>query len=150
KYMASVSFRRDGSSRFGPENKWSNFPSFSAGWRVSEEGFMDSVDFLNNLTIRASYGISGNQDIGNYAWIAKLNKTQTAIGNNLVSSYYPSGIQNPNLTWERSRQFNIGLDISFFNERITFGGDIYRTISDGLLLNVPIPSTTGFTSMLQN
>src|SRR5699024_7790966 len=89
-------------------------------------------------------------DIGNYAWIAKLNKTQTAIGNNLVSSYYPSGIQNPNLTWERSRQFNIGLDISFFNERITFGGDIYRTISDGLLLNVPIPSTTGFTSMLQN
>src|SRR5699024_8315449 len=150
KYLASISFRRDGSSRFGPERKWANFPSFSAGWRIGDESFMDNVNFLNNLTVRASYGVSGNQDIGNYAWIAPLNRTQTAIGDNLVSTYSVSGIQNPNLTWEKSQQFNIGLDISVLDERIVFEGDVYKTKSDGLLLNVPIPSTTGFTSMLQN
>lgn len=150
KYMASVTFRRDGSSRFGPAKKWSNFPSFSAGWRVSDEDFMNGVDFLNNLTIRASYGISGNDGIGNYAWIAPMNKTQTAIGDNLTSSYSLSGIQNPELAWERSRQFNIGFDISLINERILFEGDLYRSESDGLLLNVPVPSITGFTNVLEN
>lgn len=150
KYMASATFRQDGSSRFGPENKWGSFPSLSAGWRVSEELFMDDVNLLSNLTVRASLGFTGNEDIGNYRWISSMSKTQTAIGDNLISTYYPSSIQNEDLAWERSKQINIGFDIGLFDNNIYLTGDIYKTESDALLLDVPVPAISGFGSVFQN
>ena len=150
KYMASASFRRDGSSRFGPANKWGNFPSVSAGWRISEEDFMQNINALSNLNVRVSYGFTGNENIGNYRWISSMSQARVAFGNNLDLSYYPSSVQNPDLRWERTQQQNIGLDIGLFRDRIFIETDFYNSVSDDLLLNVPIPSTSGFNSMLRN
>lgn len=150
KYMASASFRRDGSSRFGPANKWGNFPSLSVGWRISEENFMQNADVLSNLNIRASYGFTGNENIGNYSWISSMSQSRVAFGDNLDLSYYPSSVQNPDLRWERTKQQNIGLDVGLFRDRIFLETDFYNSVSDDLLLNVPIPSTSGFNSMLRN
>ncbi len=150
KYMVSASFRRDGSSRFGPSNKWGNFPSISAGWRVSREDFMANITFISNLNIRASYGFSGNQNIGNYAWISSMAQGRVAFGDNLDISYYPSSVQNPDLRWERTKQQNLGFDLGFLKDRISIETDIYKSVSDDLLLNVPVPSTSGFTSVFRN
>jgi TonB-linked SusC/RagA family outer membrane protein len=87
RYKASVSFRRDGSSRFGPQSKWGNFPAFSVGWRVSDEQFMDGVDFLSDFTIRGSFGYTGNDNIGNYSWISSMSQNRVAIGNNLHTTF---------------------------------------------------------------
>jgi len=151
RYMASVSFRRDGSSRFGPENKWGNFPAFSAGWRISDEQFMEVArNFLSDLTLRGSYGFTGNDGIGNYRWISSMSQNMAAIGHNLFTSFHPSSVENPNLRWERTRQLNVGLNVGLFDDRILVETDIYRSDSDGLLLDVPIPSTSGFTSQINN
>ncbi len=150
KYMASASFRRDGSSRFGPANKWGSFPSLSAGWRISEENFMQNMDVLSNLNLRASYGFTGNENIGNYRWISSMSQARVAFGDNIDMSYYPSSVQNPGLRWERTKQQNIGLDLGLFRDRIFIETDFYNSTSDDLLLNVPIPSTSGFNSMLRN
>ena len=107
--MLSVAFRRDGSSRFAPNNKWGNFPSVSLGWLVSEEDFMKKVDWINMLKLRTSYGLTGNDNFDDYVWIAKLKQAKIAFGNNLTTSYYPSNITNPDLKWERTQQFNVGL-----------------------------------------
>ncbi|MCC5905844.1 MAG: TonB-dependent receptor [Balneolaceae bacterium] len=150
RYLASVSFRRDGSSRFGPENKWGNFPAFSVGWRISDESFMDPLNLLSELTVRSSYGFTGNDSIGNYSWISSMSQNRAAIGNNLFTSYHPSSVQNPDLRWERTKQLNLGVNLGLFEDRILLEGDYYRSDSDGLLLNVPIPSTSGFTSQIRN
>jgi TonB-dependent starch-binding outer membrane protein SusC len=150
KYMASASFRRDGSSRFGPKNKWGNFPSISAGWRISEENFMDGIDFISNLNTRLSYGFTGNQEIGNYQWISSMTQARASLGNNVVISYYPSSVQNPDLQWERTKQQNLGIDLGLFNNRIYLESDFYISKSDNLLLNVPIPANSGFTSVFRN
>jgi len=150
KYMASVSFRRDGSSRFGPQNKWGNFPAASIGWRISDESFMDRLDIINELTIRTSYGFTGNDNFGNYRWIRSMSQTNVAFGNNLSTSYYPSNIENPDLRWERTRQLNVGINLGLLENRIYLETDIYSSESDGLLLDVPVPSITGFTSEFRN
>jgi TonB-dependent starch-binding outer membrane protein SusC len=150
RYLASVSFRRDGSSRFGPQSKWGNFSSFSAGWHIGEEAFMQEIPFISNMTIRGSYGLTGNDGIGDYRWMSSLGLENVAIGNNLVSTYQPLTVPNPELRWERTNMFNFNLEVGFFNNRILFDGEIYNSISDGLLLNVPVPAHSGFTSQLQN
>jgi len=150
RYMASFSFRRDGSSRFGPENKWGNFPAGSIGWRVTDEAFMQNFDYLNELTFRVSYGFTGNDNFGDYRWIRSLSRANVAFGNNLSTSYYPSNIENPDLRWERTRQLNFGLNLGLLDNRVYLEADIYRSESDGLLLDVPVPSITGFTSEFRN
>lgn len=150
KYLASATFRRDGSSRFGPENKWGNFPSISAGWIVSEEDFIGIPDVINNLKIRASYGLTGNDGFPNYSWISRMAMTPLAIGNTSSSSYYPTDIENRQLAWERTKQLNLGLDVALMDGRFTLVADYYNSISDGLLLNVPVPTTTGFGSVFKN
>lgn len=150
KYLASVTFRRDGSSRFGPANKWGNFPSISAGWKISEESFMNLPEVINNLMFRASYGFTGNDGFPNYAWISRMQMAPVAIGNNRSSSYFPSNIENPDLAWERTRQLNIGLDLSLMSNRFTVEANYYNSVSDGLLLNVPIPTISGFGSIFRN
>ena len=150
RYMASLSFRRDGSSRFGPENKWGNFPAASIGWRVTDESFMQDFDYLNELTFRVSYGFTGNDNFGDYRWIRSLSQANVAFGNNLSTSYYPSNIENSDLRWERTRQLNFGLNLGLLENRIYLETDIYRSESDGLLLDVPVPSITGFSSEFRN
>ena len=150
KYLASATFRRDGSSRFGPENKWGNFPSVSVGWVATEEDFMKALGFLSHMKIRTSYGFTGNDNFANYGWISQMQLTRVAIGDNLISSYYPSSVENPDLAWERTRQLNIGFDFGFMNDRFSLEADFYKSESDGLLLNVPVPSTSGFNSVLRN
>lgn len=150
KYLLSATYRRDGSSRFGPGKKWGNFPSVSVGWRVGDEGFMNSLGFLNNLMLRASYGLTGNDRFGAYRWISSMSQGRVAFGNNLFTTYYPSNIENPDLAWERTRQMNLGADLGLFDNRIYLEADFYKSESDGLLLDVPVPTTSGFDFIFRN
>ena len=150
RYMLSVAFRRDGSSRYAPNKKWGNFPSVSLGWLVSEEDFMKKVDWIYMLKLRTSYGLTGNDNFDDYVWIAKLKQAKIAFGNNMTTSYYPSNITNPDLKWERTQQFNVGLDWGILKSRIQLGLDYYYSTSDGLLLDVPVPAVTGFSSIFTN
>lgn len=150
KYLLSATIRRDGSSRFGPAKKWGNFPSLSAGWILSEEPFMRSLNSLSNLKVRGSYGFTGNDGFPNYAWISRMAMAPVAIGNVSTISYYPSSIENQDLAWERTRQLNFGLEVGVMNNRFTLEADYYNSVSDGLLLEVPVPTTTGFGSIFRN
>ncbi|MEG3656794.1 TonB-dependent receptor [Arenibacter palladensis] len=150
RYMLAASLRRDGSSRFGPNNKWGNFWSLSGAWRVSEEQFLKSSTVISNLKLKASYGVTGNDNFSDYVWIGRINQARTAIGNNLFTSYFPSNIENPDLEWEGTRQVNLGMDIGLWENKVNLEANIYRSDSDNLLLNVPIPAASGFTSAFSN
>lgn len=150
KYIFSASIRRDGSSRFGENTKWGNFPSLSAAWRVSDEAFMKSVSFISDLKLRSSWGKSGNYNIGDYSTIPQLgvyNYTFNGVGAN---GQAPSGIANPDLTWEKAATFDVGLDFGFLKNRFTASFDIYSRLNTALLLNVPVPAGTGFATILSN
>jgi TonB-dependent starch-binding outer membrane protein SusC len=149
KYLISASFRRDGSSRFGPDKKFGNFPALGLGWRITEEPFLNQSK-ISNLKLRASLGYTGNDNFSDYRWISRMNQVKVAIGNDLVTSYYPSSVENPDLAWERTKQLNLGLDLGFFDQRINIEGDVYHSTSDNLLLDVPIPVASGFTSVFTN
>jgi len=151
KYLASVNARIDGSSRFGTNNKYGFFPSGSLAWRMTEEEFMESLTgVLSNLKVRASYGFTGNTEIGVYESLATLNNNSWTIGNQLVSGFYPDRIPNPDLKWERTGQFDIGVDAGFLDNRLRLTADYYRKKTVDLLYNVAIPSASGYESMLQN
>jgi len=151
KYLVSASARRDGSSRFGANTKWGWFPSASVGWRVSREDFMQDISgTLSDLKLRASWGKSGNYNIGDYSSLSLLGNYAYALGGQLVTGLAPSGIYNPDLTWEKSNTFDVGVDMGFLNNRITATVDYYDRKSTGLLLNVPISQITGFVSSLDN
>jgi TonB-linked SusC/RagA family outer membrane protein len=142
KYMASVSLRRDGSSRFGDNNKWGWFPAVSAGWRIAQEEFMQSLTWLNELKLRAGFGITGNQDIPNYRSLL-LFTTGNAFYNNgeWVNAYTPKTNPNPDLRWEKKSEWNVGLDFSVLGGRLSGTIDYYnRTTSDLLYeYEVPVP-----------
>jgi TonB-dependent starch-binding outer membrane protein SusC len=150
KYLLSASIRRDGSSRFGSNAKWGLFPSASVGWRVSEENFMKNVDFISDLKLRASWGSSGNYNIGDYSTVPLLGSYNYNLNNTAVIGQAPSGITNPDLTWEKSQTTDIGFDAGFIKNRIVVSFDYYNKQNTGLLLNVPIPGITGFGSFLSN
>jgi len=151
KYLLSASARRDGSSRFGANTKWGWFPSASIGWRVSQEDFMQNISgTLSELKLRASWGKSGNYNIGDYSSLALLGNYAYSLGGQLVTGLAPSGIYNPDLTWEKSDTYDVGVDFGFWNNRITATIDYYNRKSTGLLLNVPVSQITGFVSSLDN
>jgi TonB-linked SusC/RagA family outer membrane protein len=153
KYLLTTSIRRDGSSRFAPNNKWAVFPSLSVGWIASEEDFLKKQSFISNLKFRASYGVTGNFNIGNYRWQALLAKYNYSFGTGdgtLATGYAPSGFSNPDLTWEENRQTDVGLDVGILNERFTLAIDYYNRVTDNLLYSIPVPSITGFTSTFGN
>jgi len=147
KYFLTGSFRRDGSSRFGQSTKYANFWSVGGSWRLIDESFISNLNVLSDLKLRVSYGTAGNAAIGNfsspelYAYTAAYNGTPGS---------FPAQIANPNLTWEQSSTINIGLDFGVIKDRIHGSVDIYRKTSEQLLLNVPVSSTSGFTTALRN
>ena len=144
KYLFSSNMRADGSSRFAKENRYGYFPSVSAGWRISAENFMKDSKTINDLKIRGSWGKVGNDEgIGDYAYMALY--TPTPQG-----SYNFSQLENRNISWEKTTQSNIGLDLSMFNSRVTFTADAYLKKTNDLLINVPLPQSTGFGSQARN
>ncbi len=147
KYLISAVLRRDGSSRFGPDNRYGYFPSVSAGWRFSEEDWMRQLDFLSTGKLRGSFGITGNQSIGNYAWQGALSSSGTYLSNVAIVSY---GIPNASLKWETTKQSNIGLDLGFLKDRIRFSADAYLKKTTGLLFDVAVPGTTGYATVPAN
>ena len=150
KYFFTASVRADGSSRFGSDNKWGVFPSAAFAWRVSDESFFQSVAPRMQLKIRTSYGETGNNNIGNYDAYATINYEKYTLGGGAVGGYAPGRLANPGLTWETQKSFNFGLDLGFFNERLTFSVDYFQSKNYDLLLNVNVPDVTGFSSALQN
>lgn len=150
KYYLTTSLRRDGSSRFGSNNKYGIFPSAAFAWRISDEEFLKNVSFLNDLKLRLSYGETGNNNIGNYEQYATVNYQKYIFGNNASGGYSPARLDNPNLTWEKQKSFNTGLDVKLLNNRVGITIDHYRSKNYDLLLNVNVPAITGFTTALQN
>ena len=150
KYLLSGAFRRDGSSRFGANRKYGNFPSVSAGWIVSDEKFMENFSFLNFMKVRASYGVTGNDRIGNFTPIATIGEYNYVFNNQLTSGLTMNNLGNSELRWERNKQFDIGADFSFLNNRISFTYDYYHRISDGLIMDRPIPRASGFATVKYN
>ncbi|MCK5440563.1 MAG: TonB-dependent receptor [Maribacter sp.] len=151
KYLLTGSIRSDGSSRFGSENRWGTFPSVSAGWVASDEEFLQNIESLSMAKIRASYGVTGNNNIGNYTQYALINNVQNAaFGNDLVPGSAVSSLSNSNLGWETTKQFDIGLDLSLFNDRLAFVYDYYTKNTTNLLFNVQVPQESGFTNFSDN
>ncbi|QDK78136.1 TonB-dependent receptor [Spirosoma sp. KCTC 42546] len=146
KYLVTATGRYDGSSRFGPNKQFGFFPSASVAWRISEEEFLSKTGFLNDLKLRASYGFTGNEQIGDFKFLGTWGAT-TYSGS---SGLGPSALPNPNLQWERTREANIGIDASFFNGRLSATIDVYSNLTDRLLFNQPIPLTSGFSTVQGN
>ncbi|MBN1415972.1 MAG: TonB-dependent receptor [Bacteroidales bacterium] len=140
KYYLTYTFRYDGSSNFGPENRWAPFHAVSASWRVTNEPFMEGIkSVLNDFKIRAGWGQTGNQDIGGYRWGASIIK----MPSNLGQGFRQSNIANPYITWEDQEQINIGFDLSFFTSRIGLVIDLYDKTSTNMLMDMQLPSYMG-------
>jgi TonB-dependent starch-binding outer membrane protein SusC len=146
RYMLEGVFRIDGSSKFGPDNRWGTFPAFSLGWVISEESFLQDVDFLNFLKLRGGWGRNGSDNIGQFSY-TPLITTHTGYGFGMtpttVTGAYPSQIANPNLRWETSEQISAGIESSFFNNQYYLNLDVYSKNTRGLLLAAPIPAFIG-------
>jgi TonB-linked SusC/RagA family outer membrane protein len=146
RYLVGVSGRVDGSSRFGLNNKYGFFPAVSAGWIVTQEPFMQNVKALSTLKLRASYGLTGNAEIGNF----NSQALYAAVGYAGVPGQAPGQLANPDLTWEKTLQTDIGLEYGFLNDRISGEIDFYQKNTSGLLLSVNVPGSTGYRTQLRN
>lgn len=152
KYYLTLTGRADGSSNFSVNHKWAFFPSGAAKWRIDQEKFMKNVKSINNLDIRASYGITGNQAIAPYQSLPQLgvNSNGYVFGGAQPVAFYPASLPNTNLTWETSREADLGLDVSFLGDRIKLTTDAYYTRTYNLLLQIQIPQQTGYPTRLVN
>ena len=142
KYLFSASFRYEGSTRFGSNNKWGLFPSVSLGWRIDQEDFMKDITWLDELKVRAGYGVTGNQEIRNYQSLARLSTSGKFYYNGQwINSYGPASNANDDLKWEKKGEFNVGLDFSVLKGRISGAVDYYNRITSDLLYtySVPVP-----------
>lgn len=158
KYLFTFSYRADGSSVFGEDNKWGYFPSGSFAWRLSEENFLKESSLITDLKLRASYGLTGNQGIGPYQSLARLYMAPGAWGPNhpyngqsgTDTGVSLAGIANPNLKWETTTQANFGVDFSMFEGRLTSTVDVYRKVTDDLLMMRDLPNYYGIPAILDN
>lgn len=150
KYLLAGSIRTDASSRFGPDNKWALFPAFSAAWRISEENFLKRVHSISELKLRASYGSTGNFNIGDFAYLGRVGSVKYSPDNNLVNGQAPISFENTRLGWEKTVSYNLGLDVGLFSNRLYLSVDLYDKTTNDLLYNVSIPAITGFTSTITN
>jgi TonB-linked SusC/RagA family outer membrane protein len=151
KYLFTAAVRADGSSRFGTDNLWGTFPSASAGWVVSDEEFLKNVRQVSFAKIRGSFGVIGNNNIGNYTQYALVNNTTNAVfGSTVATGAVVTSLANRNLGWETTKQFDLGLDLGLFNDRIQFIYDYYTKRTTNLLYAVQIPQEAGFTNFNDN
>ncbi|MEB2774696.1 TonB-dependent receptor [Algoriphagus sp. D3-2-R+10] len=150
KYLLTFNARYDGSSNFSKNNKWAFFPSGAFAWNMKDEGFMQNVNFISDFKWRASYGLTGNQAISPYQTLARFSTSYTIIDGVPVNAVRPTTVANDDLTWETTQQFDLGADISFFENRLNITADYYKSITSDLLFSVPLPSYSGYSSQLQN
>jgi TonB-dependent starch-binding outer membrane protein SusC len=153
KYFLTASFRRDASSRFGPLNRWGNFPSLSASWNISQEPFFtNKFGDETSVKLRASWGLSGNNNIGNYNYLQTMSSpTGVVFGNGTIqSAVYPNAIRDQSLGWESTSQYNLGTDISLFNNRVNVMANYYISQSSDLLFNQPVSAISGASTILTN
>jgi len=154
KYLLTASMRADGSSRFGENNKFGYFPSVAVGWKLSEEKFVP--DFFDRLKLRMSWGLTGNQDIGNYASISTFGSNGSAsssvavLGESALVGTSPTRIANPDLKWETTAQYDFGIDASILSGRINITADYFIKKTSDILLNLPLPRASGFSQILSN
>ena len=153
KYYLTASFRGDASSLFGPENRWGYFPSISAAWTLSNEDFWkDNLGESTSLKLRASWGMSGNNNIGNYEYATIMSSPAGAVFGNgtIVSAMYPGGVKDNAIGWETTSQYNVGFDLSLFNNRLSVSGNYYLSYTKDLLFEQPISAISGANFMLTN
>jgi TonB-linked SusC/RagA family outer membrane protein len=152
RYLLTASFRADASSKFGANNKWGYFPSAALAWRASQEKFLKDNKLISNLKLRLSYGETGNQAVSPYQSLSALVPGTYPNNNGGLSPTYGYGLTmpNPNLKWENTAQYDAGLDLGFFNNKLSITADIYKKITNNLLQQVTLPSCTGFSSMYEN
>ncbi|QRR04053.1 TonB-dependent receptor [Dyadobacter sandarakinus] len=150
RYLFTANFRRDGSSNFSKNHKWANFPSAAIAWKMSSEPFMKDMHVISQWKWRASYGLTGNQAISPYQTLARFSNVYTVINGVAVNGIRPTSVANEDLTWETTKQFNIGADISFFRNRINLVADYYRRVTYDLLFAVQLPRYSGYVDQLQN
>ncbi|HEY4148524.1 MAG TPA: SusC/RagA family TonB-linked outer membrane protein, partial [Chitinophagaceae bacterium] len=150
RYLVSLSQRSDGSSRFGPDNRYAYFPSVSVGWRLSNEKFFPQNNTINDVKIRASYGATGNKNIGNYRYFANVNPANAILGNDPTPGFQLTSFGNDTLKWERTFSTDLGLDLGMFNNKVRLSVDYYNAVTDRLLLNLASVASSGFTSYPTN
>ena len=153
RYMAQFTVRRDGSSRFGANNRYATFPSFSLGWNVINEPYFHAPDWLSNLKIRGSWGKNGNDNIGDFtyaAWTASPYNTILGKGETVVNGVQAGSLANPDLKWEESEQTDLGIDLGFFKNALTFSLDYYIKKTNGMIISMPIPNYVGAGAPLGN
>jgi TonB-dependent starch-binding outer membrane protein SusC len=146
RYLFTFTMRADGSSRFGANNRYGYFPSGSVAWRLSDEAFMQNLGWFSELKLRASYGITGNQEIGG-TWVGTWGLTSPYNGRSGIS---PAQLENPDLSWEKTAQLNFGIDLGVLDDRVTLTADYFIKNTTDLLLNADVSGLTGFTSVFQN
>jgi TonB-linked SusC/RagA family outer membrane protein len=153
RYLVTASFRRDGSSKFGKDNKWANFPSFALAWKAANESFIKSSGIFSELKVRASYGETGSEGIGSYASLAKLAVNNYPLGGALQTGFaddYYAGPANNQLKWERTAAYDLGLDVGVLAGRLNLHADAYRKQTNDLLQYVTTPSSSGYSHALRN
>lgn len=150
RYLLSMSFRADGSSKFGANNKWGYFPSISGAWRIGEEKLVKKLDIFSDLKLRMGVGLAGNNRINSYLSLPVISSVTYPVGDINATGYASTQIPNANLKWESNRTLNVGLDMGFWNQRLTISPEVYFNRSNNLLLDTKIPFSSGFTSMMQN
>jgi len=152
KYLFTFTMRADGSSRFGTTHKWGYFPSGAFAWRMSDENFIKKIPQISDLKLRTSYGVTGNQEIGSYQSLAQYITNGYSLGSSPVRvvGVTPSNIANPNLSWESTSSADAGVDLGLWSNRLTLTADYYYKTTTKLLLNMAIPQSSGYTSILVN
>ena len=151
RYMFTGSLRYDGSSKLADGNKWALFPSAAVAWRISEESFMKDINWLSNLKVRLSYGQTGNDNVDPYSTNGTISGSQYySFGTNTVIGAYPNNLRNDKLGWERTSEYNIGLDFGFFNNHISGSVEYYNRLTEDLIMNKSIPTHLGYGSVKDN
>ena len=150
KYILTATGRWDGASVLADGHKWSFFPSFAAAWKLQEESFLKNVEWLRELKLRFGYGVTGNAAVSAYTSTGPLSSNGYVFGSTAAVGYLPQQVSNPNLGWEKTGEYNLGLDFSVLNDRISGGIDVYQMKTTDLLMSKSLPAITGFVTKLQN
>ena len=149
-YMATLTGRYDGSSKFGKNNKYAFFPSVGLGWLASNESFMKDIEAISKLKLHTSFGMTGNSEIGTYRSLATVSQSTTILGGKMVTVSYLDNMPNANLKWEKTAQWDLGFELGLFKNRLNFDISYYHKYTSDLLLNRPVPESTGYSSIMDN